>query len=268
MTIEQHGTVQGYRAGCRGRGACLTSYLGTCEDAMIRYRGDYAFSKAVDAGATLAELEARDVEARRRDAESVRAQNAAARAAGRPRVAVLSEAPRRPAAAPSPKRAAPVAAPARPSVDRKPTKAEVRADERGKRKQAAADVAWARDHLQTAEAVFEKAERALAAAHAEVQSARERVRVATETLEVLDSRAVARVRRDAEQSAVAAAPAARAATPRRRGGALTPPPHGTPARYQRDCKKGSPCPASPTCHEAAMQYQRDWKAQRTGVVTS
>ena len=51
-----HGTPAGHRLGCRGA-ECLNRHtnLMTCEEAALRYRGDYAYIKAVDAGTATTE---------------------------------------------------------------------------------------------------------------------------------------------------------------------------------------------------------------------
>ncbi|QJU54372.1 hypothetical protein SCB71_14600 [Herbiconiux sp. KACC 21604] len=48
-----HGTKEGYDRGCRS-GACPNAFEGEtiCRDAFLRYQGDYAYRKAVDAGET------------------------------------------------------------------------------------------------------------------------------------------------------------------------------------------------------------------------
>jgi hypothetical protein len=281
IEVEQHGTVQGYRDGCRGRASCVPSFLGTCEEAMIRYRGDYSFSRAVDAGATLDELEARDAAAREADVAAIRAQNAAARAAGKAkRELVTVPAVSRRSAAPAPKeKAAPAARPApapKPVSERKPTKAEIRADERGRRDQAAQDARWARDHLQTAQAVLERAESALVAARVEVASAVERYDVALDALRVLDARATAREEREREQQERAAererARAEREARrtedaegrrERKKRGQHT---HGTAGGYGQGCRTIEGCPehalGRTTCLEANRAYHREYRARR------
>jgi hypothetical protein len=57
MTAE-HGTPQGYNEGCRGAN-CAThgTDLMTCTEAAIRYAGDYAYRKQVDAGTATTEKE-------------------------------------------------------------------------------------------------------------------------------------------------------------------------------------------------------------------
>ena len=46
-----HGTIEGHRLGCKS-GACPSKAAGgdSCAQAMIRYRGDWEYKKAVDAG--------------------------------------------------------------------------------------------------------------------------------------------------------------------------------------------------------------------------
>jgi hypothetical protein len=53
-----HGTPTGHDAGCRGS-SCTNHRTGlmTCTEAHIRYQGDYAYRKAVDAGTATAERE-------------------------------------------------------------------------------------------------------------------------------------------------------------------------------------------------------------------
>jgi hypothetical protein len=52
-----HGTKEGYDRGCRSS-ACPNAFDGTtiCRDANLRYHGDYAYRKAVDAGETPPEI--------------------------------------------------------------------------------------------------------------------------------------------------------------------------------------------------------------------
>lgn len=48
-----HGTLDGYRAGCRA-GRCPTAI--TCRDVKRRYAGDYAFARMIDDGMTVDEI--------------------------------------------------------------------------------------------------------------------------------------------------------------------------------------------------------------------
>lgn len=282
MDVLEHGTVQGYRDGCRGRGECVPSFLGTCSDAMVRYRGDYSFSRAVDAGATLAELEARDVAAREADVARVREQNAAARAEGAKRRELVAE-PKvaRVPSAPKSKRAPAVRAPKlvatpKPRVERGPTKAEIRADERGRREQAAADARAARGRLHAARGALEAAEGALVNARIEVAAAAEQYEVAAAALSVLDSRAAAREEREREKADRAAerervrgeresrrSSDAEERRDRRRRGQQT---HGTAGGYQQGCRVDEKCPQAAlgltTCHQAYRAYHRDYAARR------
>jgi DNA-binding NarL/FixJ family response regulator len=82
-----HGTIDGYRAGCRG-GACPGVIA--CRDVYQRYMGDYRFKRAIDAGTPVAEIVAADeavragAAARDREAErAIRAEQARAAAAVR-----------------------------------------------------------------------------------------------------------------------------------------------------------------------------------------
>jgi len=54
-----HGTPTGYDAGCHGSAECANHRTGlmTCAEARTRYRGDYSYRKAVDAGTATAERE-------------------------------------------------------------------------------------------------------------------------------------------------------------------------------------------------------------------
>jgi len=54
-----HGTPAGYDAGCHGAGECVNhgSDMMTCTEALTRYRGEYAYRRAVDAGTATAERE-------------------------------------------------------------------------------------------------------------------------------------------------------------------------------------------------------------------
>lgn len=73
-----HGTVAGYRAGCRG--AVCPAPL-ACRDVQRRYAGDFGFKRLVDAGVPLEEILARDAAA----AEGIEKRDRqAARAAARP----------------------------------------------------------------------------------------------------------------------------------------------------------------------------------------
>jgi hypothetical protein len=58
MTEIVHGTPAGYASGCRASGECEnqgSATLMTCAEAQVRYRGDYAYHKAVDSGVATAE---------------------------------------------------------------------------------------------------------------------------------------------------------------------------------------------------------------------
>ncbi|GAB3125808.1 hypothetical protein [Glaciibacter psychrotolerans] len=78
-----HGTPAQFAAGCINDTACLNHRTGlmTCREAAIRYRGDYAYRKQVDAGVASAE---REVFAR--PAKPVKATVKRAKAAPTPRV--------------------------------------------------------------------------------------------------------------------------------------------------------------------------------------
>jgi hypothetical protein len=54
-----HGTPDGFDQGCRTDVSCVNhrTHLMTCREASIRYRGDYAYQKAVDAGTATTERE-------------------------------------------------------------------------------------------------------------------------------------------------------------------------------------------------------------------
>lgn len=72
----EHGTPAGYAAGCRGIGCANhgSSELMTCEQAQIRFNGDYSYRKQVLAGTATAERErfADEGPVRRRGVELVR----------------------------------------------------------------------------------------------------------------------------------------------------------------------------------------------------
>jgi len=57
--MTTHGTPAGYDAGCHGAGECVNHRTGlmTCTEARTRYRGEYAYRRAVDAGTATAERE-------------------------------------------------------------------------------------------------------------------------------------------------------------------------------------------------------------------
>lgn len=71
-----HGTITGYRAGCRGS-ACPADV--SCNTVHIRYVGDYAFKKMIDAGTPAGVI----VAAEEREAAEVRARDKAANRAAR-----------------------------------------------------------------------------------------------------------------------------------------------------------------------------------------
>jgi len=56
-----HGTKEGFEQGCKG-GACPAAVEGgmTCNQANIRYQGDYGYRKLVDSGATAGEIASHD----------------------------------------------------------------------------------------------------------------------------------------------------------------------------------------------------------------
>ncbi|WP_136057278.1 hypothetical protein [Microbacterium sp. K24] len=76
-----HGTLDGYRAGCRGSG-CPAQL--SCEKTHIRYQGDYGFRKALNAGITPEEYLTRE---RAASVTTVRTQQTASTAVTRGRVA-------------------------------------------------------------------------------------------------------------------------------------------------------------------------------------
>lgn len=67
VDVSEHGTPEGYRQGCRGRGACDPAQPWTCMDAWTRYRGDLTYRRRVDAGLSPAEIAAADAEDRKAD---------------------------------------------------------------------------------------------------------------------------------------------------------------------------------------------------------
>ncbi|GLJ78651.1 hypothetical protein [Microbacterium imperiale] len=87
-----HGTVDGYRAGCRG--AVCPAPL-ACRDVQRRYAGDYSFKRLVDAGVPLEEILRRDAAA----AEGIEKRDRqAARAAAKPATPAKPKAERAPRA--------------------------------------------------------------------------------------------------------------------------------------------------------------------------
>lgn len=103
LASDLHGTVAGYRAGCKGS-MCAAAV--PCRDVYRRYVGDFAFARRVDAGespaAIIAEEEAEVEAVRARDKAAVRAERvAAARATRPPKPSRAAGAPRAPRAAPS-----------------------------------------------------------------------------------------------------------------------------------------------------------------------
>ncbi|WP_137843839.1 hypothetical protein [Microbacterium sp. 2FI] len=80
-----HGTVDGYRQGCHGS---VCGGLIACRDVYRRYQGDYSFRKKIDAGMSLAEIDAEDVALRadavERDRTAARAERARQRVEERP----------------------------------------------------------------------------------------------------------------------------------------------------------------------------------------
>ena len=57
--MTTHGTPTGYTNGCHGEASCTNHRTGrmTCAEANVRYAGDYAYRKAVDAGTATDERE-------------------------------------------------------------------------------------------------------------------------------------------------------------------------------------------------------------------
>lgn len=88
---DLHGTVDGYRAGCRSS-ACSSTI--TCRDVWTRYDGDYAFRKRVDAGWHPAAIVAQEAA----DAEAEHARALAAARSERARSAAVNRPPRQPRA--------------------------------------------------------------------------------------------------------------------------------------------------------------------------
>lgn len=89
-----HGSVEGHRAGCRGR-ICPAPMA--CSDVYQRYCGDYSFRRQIDAGVTAAEI----FESEREEREGVAARDRAAQRAEaeRKRASRQTRAPRERAAA-------------------------------------------------------------------------------------------------------------------------------------------------------------------------
>lgn len=73
MAVIQHGTVEGYRAGCRGSATSCGAEV-SCATVHMRYQGDWGFRKRVDAGEDAAAI----VIAERAEADAVRARDKAA----------------------------------------------------------------------------------------------------------------------------------------------------------------------------------------------
>lgn len=69
-----HGSVDGHRAGCRGR-ICPAPI--SCSDVFVRYCGDFGFRRQIDAGVTAAEI----FESERAEREGVAARDRAAQRA-------------------------------------------------------------------------------------------------------------------------------------------------------------------------------------------
>lgn len=88
---DLHGTVDGYRAGCRGS-ACSGQV--TCRDVWTRYNGDYTFRRRVDAGDAPAVIVAEEIAER----EAVAARDRDAARQARMDAARAARAPRPPAA--------------------------------------------------------------------------------------------------------------------------------------------------------------------------
>ncbi|MCT1363944.1 helix-turn-helix domain-containing protein [Microbacterium sp. p3-SID131] len=84
LSTAEHGTVDGYRAGCHGSAVSCGATV-SCADVYIRYQGDWGFRKRVDAGENPVDIfaeEAAELDAvRERDkAANRKAKAAAARA--------------------------------------------------------------------------------------------------------------------------------------------------------------------------------------------
>lgn len=60
LTTVQHGTPDGYRAGCHGSAASCGAPV-SCADVYTRYQGDWSFRRRVDAGEVPADIVAQEV---------------------------------------------------------------------------------------------------------------------------------------------------------------------------------------------------------------
>lgn len=73
LTTVEHGTVDGYRAGCHGSANACGAPV-SCVTVFTRYQGDWGFRKRVDAGETPADILAEELA----EADAVRARDKAA----------------------------------------------------------------------------------------------------------------------------------------------------------------------------------------------
>lgn len=78
LLAAPHGTIDGYRAGCRTKAACQSDP--SCLVVHTRYVGDYSFSKRVDAGETPASIFAEEAAAAATTQAHDKVANRAARA--------------------------------------------------------------------------------------------------------------------------------------------------------------------------------------------
>lgn len=265
-----HGTLEGYRRGCRGSscGAALP-----CRDVYRRYNGDFGFRRLVDAGTPLEEILRRDAAER----EGIEQRDkAAARAAKRGEPAPRASAEPRPRATTAPKRTA--SAPAAPApVDPLQEWEAARAQWRAQRKelygvlraaeQAIARATADRDRAQAAFDEFVAAgepskpelPRKRRGRRDDIEAEIRRLHAAGLTdAEAADELGVTRayagiVRRDLQLPANTRRRAPGVArTPREPRQVLG---HGTNASYARGCRCDE-------CKDAQRAYHRAWMASR------
>jgi hypothetical protein len=266
-----HGTVNGYRGGCRD--ANCPAPL-PCRDVYRRYSGDYSFKRLVDAGVPLEEILRRDEEDR---AGAEQRDKAAARAARKGTPAPRPKAPAKPKAE-RPAAAARKPAPAPvPAVDPLEAWQQAREAWRAQRKDLYAVLRGAERAVEAAIADRDRAQAAfdefVAAAEpqkpeqpkrrhrqrAEVEAGVRRLNAEGMTdAEVAAELGITRayagiVRRDLQLPAIVKRSAPRAPRePRAPRQVLG---HGTNASYARGCRCDD-------CRRAQREYHRAWMASR------
>lgn len=239
-----HGTVDGYRAGCRGsRCPALIS----CRDVRIRSAGDPTFRARLDAGLSLAEI----LDSERADAnQSAERSRAASAPVEAPRRAAPI-APRTPRPEPRPTAATARPKPARVLSRRSPrTSAQVAADERAKRDARLAREERARGRAQEREAHREARRAAKAAREKTIREMHARHCTDAEISAELGVSAtrVYQLRHDLGLRAVAARPRKKLSAAEKLARA-----HGTPHGYALGCHDRSKCEPNEhgtTCSDA------------------